>query len=154
MSTWVPGFSTAVLKAIKRRGTAERRTAESMDMIAADGSRVSDRMKRLHADVARERERMPWIYDTYLTAYKSIMGQMFPPAKYDRMIHRIMAPTLLMHGTVDPIVPFAAASRLADQRPDWTFVPLEDTGHIPMLEAPDTFLKLVDEFLGARFSAR
>ena len=144
----LPGINKAVMTALQNRGTAEQRTAENMDIIAADGSRVSDHMKRLHSDVALEREHMPWVNDAYLDAYRSIMKHMVPPSRYDRLVHRIMAPTLLMHGTVDGIVPLSAARRLASSRPDWTYVELEDTGHIPMLEAPEDFLKLANEFIG------
>ena len=144
----LPGINKVAFAAMQRRGTPEQRTAESMDMIAANGNRVSDHMKRLHADVARERDNMPWVGEAFLQAYTSIVKRLVPPSRFDSIVHRIMAPTLLMHGTVDSIVPFSAAERLASLRPDWTFVPLEDTGHVPMLEARETFLKLVDEFVG------
>lgn len=144
----LPGVNKVMFNALQRRGSPEQRTAVAMELIAANGSRVSDHMKRLHADVARERDHMPWVAEAFLEAYKSIAKRLAVPSRYYRIVHRIMAPTLLMHGMVDSIVPFSAAQRLASQRPDWTFVPLEDTGHVPQLEAGEKFLKVVAEFAG------
>ena len=145
----VPGVGNAVVTAIQHRGTAASRTNESMDMISAGPDRVSQHLKDLHADVARERESMPWATSAYLTAYRSTIKRFLPLSRYDAMIRRIQAPTLLMHGTEDGIVPISSAERLASIRPDWTYVPMDDVGHIPMLECPERFIEVVAEFVGA-----
>lgn len=143
----VPGLNRALLAAIQRRSDARSRTKESMDIISGGPGRVPAWLTDMHVEVAQEREQMPWASEAYLTAFKSIMRRLYPISRYDRIVHRIMARTLLVHGTVDGIVPYAGAKRLAEQRPDWEFVTLDDTGHVPHLEASDTVIKLVDEFL-------
>ena len=143
----LPGLNKMAFAAIQRRGTPAQRTAMSMDMIAARGDRVPAWLQNMHADVAAERDNMPWAAEAFLQAYKSIVKRLMPTARYDRIVHRIMAPTMLIHGTLDSIVPFVAAQRLAAERPDWTFVPLEDTGHVPQLEAAETLTKVVAEFV-------
>ena len=144
----LPRVNKIAFNALQNRGDAARRTAESMDMIAASGDRVPEHVTRMHTEVALERENMPWTGAAFIQAYKSTVKCLVPPSRYDRIVHRIMAPTLLMHGTVDGIVPYSAAQRLAEQRRDWTFATLQDTGHVPQMEAAETLLKLVDEFMG------
>jgi pimeloyl-ACP methyl ester carboxylesterase len=146
----VPGVGEAVVNAIQRRGTAASRTSESMDMISAGPGRVSNHLKNLHSDVALERESMPWAASAYLSAYRSIIRRFLPLSRYDAVARRIQAPTLLIHGTEDTIVPIAASERLAAVCPAWTYVRLDDTGHIPMLECPERFLEVVEEFVGSR----
>jgi pimeloyl-ACP methyl ester carboxylesterase len=47
-------------------------------------------------------------------------------------------PTLLLHGTKDPLVPFAAAERAARLIPDARLEVLEGCGHLAILEDPET----------------
>ncbi len=38
---------------------------------------------------------------------------------------------------LDDTVPFDAAEWLAAERPDWTFSPIADCGHVPHIELPE-----------------
>jgi pimeloyl-ACP methyl ester carboxylesterase len=60
----------------------------------------------------------------------------------------IAAPTLIVHGEEDMLVPVADAREFARVIPDSRLVLLEDTGHVPMLERPATFNRVLGEFLG------
>lgn len=63
-------------------------------------------------------------------------------------IARLSIPTLVMHGEDDPI-PLAAARSVADLlRAE--FHPLPHCGHVPYVEAPEEFVKVLDGFLPAR----
>jgi pimeloyl-ACP methyl ester carboxylesterase len=46
-----------------------------------------------------------------------------------KSLHEVAAPTLVLHGTEDPLFPFAHAQALADEIPDARLVPLEGMGH-------------------------
>ena len=116
--------------------------------VETGGGAVSPAARRLHLASSNERCRMPWLPKTQFTAFRSIFGLMTPPRKYDRMVMKIEAPTLLMHGTADSVVPFKAAEAVARLRPDWTFTPITGAGHISMLETPRLFLEVAAEFLG------
>jgi pimeloyl-ACP methyl ester carboxylesterase len=59
----------------------------------------------------------------------------------------IAAPTLIVWGTDDPLVPVRDAWELGRLIPDARVVVYEDTGHVAMLERPDAFNALVAEFL-------
>ena len=145
---FIPGVNRALMAWVYRRETLPRRAEDGLRVLAGRGSRISDETIRLHLETVLERSHMPWVYRTYFKAYRSIFRQLVPAWKYDRMARRIAAPVLLVHGTADSVVPFRAAQRLAALRPDWTFAPLAEAGHIAMLEAPRLFLELASGFLG------
>ncbi|HTE85196.1 MAG TPA: alpha/beta hydrolase, partial [Dehalococcoidia bacterium] len=53
-------------------------------------------------------------------------------------------PTLVIHGSLDALIPLAAARELARRRPDWTLEVLEGVGHVPMMETPDLFMNALN----------
>ena len=59
----------------------------------------------------------------------------------------IAAPTLVVWGSEDRLVPVRDAWEFGDLIPDSRVVVYEDTGHMAMLERPEAFNALVDEFL-------
>jgi pimeloyl-ACP methyl ester carboxylesterase len=61
----------------------------------------------------------------------------------------IAAPTLVVWGEDDPLVPVRDAWEFGELIPDARVVVYEDTGHVAMLERPDAFNALVREFLGS-----
>ena len=61
-------------------------------------------------------------------------------------LHKIAMPTLIVHGTDDPIIPPVNAKILASRIPDaelW----LMNCGHLFMLTMPDTVAPAIREFL-------
>ena len=62
----------------------------------------------------------------------------------------VAAPTLLVWGREDNLVPVKDADEFERLIPGARKVILEDTGHVPMLERPQTFNDLLVEFLDAR----
>ena len=145
----IPGLNKALLAWLHSQGTPEQRTDAGIDLIAARADRIPRSTRRLHAHVTAERNMMPWMHDAHLEAYRSVMRNLVPYSRFDRMVRRITVPTLLMHGTKDLVVPMAAAERLASVRPDWTYRPMVGVGHIPMMESPDLCLGLINEFMAA-----
>jgi pimeloyl-ACP methyl ester carboxylesterase len=60
----------------------------------------------------------------------------------------IARPTLVVWGEEDMILPSRDAHEFERLIPDARKVMLEDTGHVPMFERPETFNELMLEFLG------
>jgi pimeloyl-ACP methyl ester carboxylesterase len=60
---------------------------------------------------------------------------------------RIAASTLILHGTDDPFVPYAAMERTAPAIQVVRIVSIPGGKHFPLRDAPDTFVREVDEFL-------
>jgi len=77
-------------------------------------------------------------------ALRSILSYDFRPHVRD-----ITAPTLLIWGANDRVVPPRVADRYQQALPGARKVILPDTGHAPMLERPGLFNKLLSEFLAS-----
>lgn len=71
-----------------------------------------------------------------------------PDRGLTRRLGHIEAPTLVVHGMQDGLVPPAYGQRLAALVPNGAFHPIEGAGHMPMLEAEDAFIDAVSAFLG------
>ena len=67
-------------------------------------------------------------------------------------VKRVKAPTLVIHGSLDEVIPLAAVRELVRRRPDWTLRVLEGVGHVPMMETPKEFLSVVNEWLANRIA--
>jgi pimeloyl-ACP methyl ester carboxylesterase len=60
---------------------------------------------------------------------------------------RIDAPTLLLWGAHDRVVPLATGRRLESEMPDAHLVVLGECGHVPQEERPEESLRRVEAFL-------
>jgi pimeloyl-ACP methyl ester carboxylesterase len=63
------------------------------------------------------------------------------------MLQRITAPTLLLWGDADAMIPIANAADYLRALPNARLVTLPRVGHIPQEEAPDAALAVVEKFL-------
>jgi pimeloyl-ACP methyl ester carboxylesterase len=70
-------------------------------------------------------------------------------ARYDfrDRLSEIACPTLIVWGDKDRIVPPSSADDFARLIPDSRKVVFEDTGHVPMMERPERFNRLIEDFL-------
>lgn len=80
-----------------------------------------------------------------------ILGLMsgFDPAEAatQEKLGKITAPTLVMHGDTDRLIPVGDAKRFGDAIPDSTVIIYEKTGHIPMEQVADRSAKDLDDWL-------
>ncbi len=60
---------------------------------------------------------------------------------------RVTAPTLLVHGANDPLMPLAAAEALAALIPGARLATFADCAHAPFISRPEEFLERVQAFL-------
>jgi pimeloyl-ACP methyl ester carboxylesterase len=65
-------------------------------------------------------------------------------------IRAITAPTLVVHGDRDRLVPVSLARAATRRRKDWTLEVFDDCGHVPMIEQPDHFVAVVADWLDAQ----
>jgi len=64
-----------------------------------------------------------------------------------RRLRYIEAPTLVVNGASDGLVPVAYAAEFARLVPDAELVTIEEAGHYPMIEQPEAFHSAVESFL-------
>jgi pimeloyl-ACP methyl ester carboxylesterase len=80
----------------------------------------------------------------FLNALQAILDYDF-----EQRIGEIACPTLIIWGRNDEIVPVEDAYEYERLIPDARKVIFEETGHVPMLERPERFNRLVEEFVSS-----
>ncbi|EKE43579.1 alpha/beta hydrolase fold protein [Oceaniovalibus guishaninsula JLT2003] len=108
----------------------------------ADPARVTDAAFRDLVAVARDQSARR-SFDDFLAAELGADGL---KSDLTPMLGRIVAPTLLIHGAADRLIPPRHARRAARLVPGARLLEL-DAGHWPMRERPDLFLPALDGFL-------
>ena len=68
--------------------------------------------------------------------------------KLKRRMHRIRVPTLVIWGARDGVVTVQYGKAYSQLIPGAKFVTVENSGHYPQLEQPQSFLREVNSFLG------
>ena len=66
--------------------------------------------------------------------------------KLERRLHHITAPTLVLWGADDRLLPPAHGEKLAKLLPNARFQLIDGCGHVPPIEAPDAFAAAVIDF--------
>ncbi len=121
----------------------------TMQLCCVDVERVDPQVLQAHIALAGERAGMEWSARAQVEAARSILELRANEDRFEDAVREIQAPTLLIQGEKDRLIPLAAAEALAKARTDWAFEIFEDIGHIPQLEAPDLFVKTVLDWLNA-----
>ena len=132
----------------------QQRAREFLKLIYADPEAVDRRTLGLMAEDftsgaigAAERRR------ALLTAVGSIARIWADPRGAWRAIARVQAPTLLLGGTHDALVPASVLRAVLARRPDWEGHVLDDRRHALMLEEPSAYLDLVAHWRDRRGGA-
>ena len=79
----------------------------------------------------------------FIQATRSIGLRMADPRFWARAAS-VKAPTLVIHGGLDRLIPPAAARDLVRRRPGWELEIIAGAGHVPMLETPDLFMSVLE----------
>jgi pimeloyl-ACP methyl ester carboxylesterase len=140
----IPGFAEIMLDRRVRLLGPEGLVLETLAIVCADASRVGRDVVRAHVQLLRERDKLgPQNGRAFLQASRSIGFRMADPRFWSR-VAKVKAPTLIVHGSLDRLIPVAAARELARRRADWTLEVLEGIGHVPMMEAPSMFMDVLN----------
>ncbi|HJU14571.1 MAG TPA: alpha/beta hydrolase [Candidatus Nitrosotalea sp.] len=105
---------------------------------AVDDFTVSDFVKRMSLPNAK------------LAFISAVLG--IKNSSIEQSLPRIRAPTLLVWGKQDRVIPIGFAAKYASSIKNCTFLPLDDCGHLPHVEMPETFSDAVLEFLQSRIA--
>jgi pimeloyl-ACP methyl ester carboxylesterase len=143
----VPGIGVPAFRVYRAAHSPEEETAETLRMVTADWETVPEWAREGLTNANRRRRSHDWAIPSFLEADRSIARYVLRPRRFTRLIHKISAPTLLVHGSEDRLVSVDSARWAAEQRPDWTYREMEGVGHVPMLEAAERFADLVTGWL-------
>ncbi len=142
-----PGLGHAAMRRYYETTSAEERVEETIAFITADPSVVSEERRQASIEMQKLRDEMEWAIPSFIDASRSIASALTRVRSFRRMLHKISCPTLLIHGDEDRVVSPASARWAAKQRPDWQFRMFHGVGHVPMIERPDEFVSMVEDFL-------
>jgi pimeloyl-ACP methyl ester carboxylesterase len=117
-----------------------------MNLAAAysDPARLSDSTVRRYRDLMRA----PGVREAIIDRLAQV--RLVDPGP---LLERIRAPTLLLWGTRDAMIPFANAADYTRHIPQARLVPIVGLGHVPFEETPDAALVPVRAFLDANRGA-
>jgi pimeloyl-ACP methyl ester carboxylesterase len=149
----VPGIGEAFVRRRARTLGPEGLVRETFRLCCVDPSRVPDEVIAAHAEVVAARMRMPWADRSMLRAARSMLRMLLRRRQFRAVLEGVQAPTLLINGAGDRLVKLAAARVASEVRPDWTFRPLDDVGHVPQLEAPERTAEEIRSWLDGPGSA-
>jgi pimeloyl-ACP methyl ester carboxylesterase len=148
----IPGLAEIVLDRRVRMLGPERLVQETMALVVADQSRVDRALLDAHVQLTRERGNLGRQSSrAFMQATRSLGLRMADPRFWTR-VKNVKAPTLVVHGDLDRLIPLAAARDLLRRRPDWTLEVIEGVGHVPMMETPDVFVRVVSQWLTYRIA--
>lgn len=109
--------------------------------------RLDPRIRAEMVAQSYERARWPESSAAYVEAAGSLFRYLAQPMRDD--IAAVTAPTLIIHGRQDRLVPLSLVQALARERSDWALEIFDDCGHVPMLEHPDRFVATIAGWLSS-----
>ncbi|MEN8235638.1 MAG: alpha/beta hydrolase [Actinomycetota bacterium] len=143
----IPGIGVPAFRAYRATHSPEEETKETLRMVAADPSMVPAWAVENLTEANRRRRGRAWAIPAFLEADRSIARYVLRPRRFKKLIHKIGAPVMLIHGSEDRLVSVDSARWAAAERPCWKYVEMEGIGHVPMLEAADEFAETVVDWL-------
>ena len=148
----IPGLVEALLDRRFRQLGPERLVERVLALVCADPARVDPVVVAAHVELARERGHLgPQGGRAFVQASRSLGLRMADPRFWAR-VRQVRAPTLVIHGSLDRLIPLAAARELVRRRPDWTLEVIEGAGHVPMMETPDRFMSVLSQWMVDRIA--
>ena len=143
----VPGLAENLLDRRLRSVTPEQLVREVFNLVCADPSRLSAEVVEAHIQLTRERERLGGQNGrAFLQASRSLGLRMADP-RFWAHARQVEAPVLVVHGELDRLIPISAARELVRRIPRWRLEVLDGVGHVPMLETPDLFMRVVSDWM-------
>ena len=133
-------------RAVAARG-AESLVRETMRLVTTDPSRIDQAVMDAHIGLETERLAESSWHESFYSATRSLVAALALKRKVLRWVHEVVAPTLLLQGAQDRLVPVASARNIASLRPDWEYHEFAGAGHVPMLEVPGEFVDVVSDWL-------
>lgn len=146
----VPGFGRLVQRRLDTL-PPQRRAQAVLDLCFGDPSLVPpNRFAEAVDEVVRRRD-VPWAMDAFTASLRGLARSYAVPGERSlwRQAAAVRAPTLVVWGEKDKLVPVVLAARTAVTVPDARLLVLPGVGHTAQLEAPENvaraFLGLLEE---------
>ena len=146
----IPGLAQTLLDRRLRVLGPEALVKNTLALVATDPSRIDSSVVDAHVRLTEERQHLGrQNARAFIQASRSIGFRMTDPRFWAR-VAAVSTPTLVIHGSLDRLIPLSAARELQRRRPDWKLEVLDGVGHVPMMEAPDQFMDALEAWSAYR----
>lgn len=132
-----------------RRLTPRERVSMTLTWVAHKPGRVPMPVVESLIDMSTTRRSLPWTRRSVTAASRSIVATWAKRSRLVDAVRAVTAPTLVVQGADDHLIAPAAVKSMSDLRSDWDLVVMDDTGHVPQLDAPLRFTEVVVPWLRA-----
>ncbi len=122
----------------------ETRTRRTFTAIAGQGYMAAHPQDLDH--IVKNALAKPMSLESYQRQFGACLAH-YAQGTADRL-SQIAAPTLVVHGDADPLIPYPNGQVLAQHIPGARLVTFPGVGHLSMIESPEPFNREVLEFLG------
>jgi pimeloyl-ACP methyl ester carboxylesterase len=130
-----------------RDDPTDPRLSDAMARMGTDASRISPALLSLIGEEI-ERYRVPWRIDGAVQAAVSALAALTVDERTIRAeLELIEAPTLVVWGDQDRLIPRRLVDGLVELHPAWEFRIAEGIGHLLPVEAPQTYVELVADWM-------
>jgi pimeloyl-ACP methyl ester carboxylesterase len=149
----IRGFGEALMMASARRTTSEQVVYRTLRAVSTDYSRIPEEVIQAHLEAHRPRHGDQEANVAVLQTMRSLIASNLRRMSFYAKVRQVRAPTLVVHGEKDRVVPLIASRRLVEIRPDWELHVFPGLGHVPMMEDPPGFLEVVRRWIATRGQA-
>ena len=141
-----PGVGEQLMKVFRETAGPRGMVEYVFGMCCVDVSRippevVTEHVEQLSEHLDEERDA------GFLESARTMITLLTDPDRLRSAIEAVTAPTLVVTGDSDRLVPIEATRAMAALRPDWTLEVLGGLGHIPHLEDPERFVRVTTAWL-------
>lgn len=146
-----PGLGERALSERIRSVGAERAVEAAFNLVCTNPDRVPAHVVRAHVELERNRVQRPRSQRALAQAARSLLWALTTGGGA-KTYGRVRTAVLLLHGERDRLVPVRNSLEIG-RRFGWQVEVLPEVGHVPMMEAPDAFVRMTLSWLGTQPAA-
>ncbi|MGQ0848322.1 MAG: alpha/beta fold hydrolase [Actinomycetota bacterium] len=132
----LPVLGPAFVRKYWRSTTPQRQLLDTLAVVCHRPDRVPREVFGPSLDLTTTRRHQPWAIDAMVKSGRSSGSWLVHRSRYEAMVGKIKAPTLIIQGSEDRVIAGSGVEWLSSLRPDWELVIMPGVGHCPQLEAP------------------
>jgi pimeloyl-ACP methyl ester carboxylesterase len=145
-ASMLPGYDTFLRTRLEKAGP-EAMVHEMLKLCTVDKARVPLEAVREMEALARKRMAFKWMGSAFSEAARSIVFTLMRRERFREAMRAVRAPTVLVHGDSDRLVPVGAALAAIEVCPHWKLELLKNIGHVPQLEVPERMAEIIGELM-------
>ncbi len=146
----VPGVGSTLLRTIWSRTDTDRLLDEAIQLTVSSRDLLSPAMLTMMRENIQSGKRYPWRVESLAFAVESLVAALIGGRELTDGVHAMSDDTLVVWGDADTLVGRPVIEHLHRQRPGWDYAVLPGVGHVPMLEAADRYVAVVQAWLAGR----